>query len=202
MDKAEAMRLLEHAAPEMTLEPEQHAAVYDAMVNEPSLRPGGVVLELGVCCGRTSILLAYIAKHKQMAYHGIDIFAICKEEEYRKAMDATGLPYTLHVGWTTSEKSPFAPDMPEVQWDTPINFLFIDASHTEPWFSADCKKYLPLVVPGCVVAFDDWRPEYAEYPEGAANAIPLHLAEAFTAGWEDLGWIDNRIRLKRKPIAG
>lgn len=193
MNKEEILRSIESCTGMYTLEPHQHAALHDLLVDDPALGPGGIILELGVAFGRTSILLAALAEKHQMEYHGIDIFILCKEQEFRKAMDATGLPYTLHVGFTTGQLWDALPDVKEVPWNKPISLLFVDACHQDPWFSADCRKYLPLVEPGGLVVFDDWETD----PAGPHIDVATQ-GEKYTADWETVAWLDERIMIKRK----
>jgi hypothetical protein len=139
--------------------------------------------------------MAYIAKHLDLEFHAIDCFVLCKEEQYRKTLDATGLPYNLHVGTTSSVTQGAPSGMVEVPWKDPVSFLLIDAAHNEPWFSADCRKWLPLIESGGIVAFDDWA---EPNPVGNAHWAIAHFGEMYTKDWEDLGWIGNRLRIKRK----
>ena len=193
MDKEEALKLSELATPMYTLD--AHDELYD-LVASLDIKPGDVLMELGCAFGRTSIILAYIAKHRGAEFHAIDCFILSPEEEYRKALNASGLPYNLHVGLTTGVGSPNHPHLKEVSWDREIAFLFIDAAHTEPWFSADCIKYLPLLKKGGVVAFDDWADPNTE---GNAHFAVAHFGQMHTEGWDDLGWYAKRLRVKRKP---
>ena len=119
------------------------------------------------------------------------------EQTYRDVMNQSELPYTLHVNWTSSCPVPGRQNLVEVEWNSPIHFLFIDASHNEPWFSADCKKWLPLVAPGGIVAFDDWPAEVVT-GTGAHDAIAIY-GEEYTKDWVDLGWLE-RVRIKQKPL--
>lgn len=198
MNVEEAMSICSKAKEMYTLDYNNHIMLYEFLVKQ-SFPEGAKVVELGCCYGRTSLLLAYIAKHKNWNFHSVDCFVLSPESEYLDVMNKSELPYTLHVNWTSSCVVPQRANLTEVQWDSFVHFLFIDASHNEPWFSADCKKWLPLVTPGGIVAFDDWPP--VEEPLtgiGAHDAIGIY-GEQLTHDWIDLGWC-GRVRMKQKPI--
>ena len=205
MNLDEAMTICRTAPATYTLDETNHAELYNFLskFNFPS---GARIVELGCCAGRTSLILAYLSKYKNWDFHAVDCFVLNAEHEYRQVMDNSKLPYTLHVNWTSSITVPTKPTLTEVPWDAPIHFLFIDASLNEPWFSGDCRKWIPFVVPGGIVAFDDWPGNIENGAlvdnlfvdgTGAHDAIKIYGSQ-FTTNWIDLGWC-GRVRIKQKP---
>lgn len=195
MNIEEAMNVCRTAQDKYTLDDNNHAALYELLAKQ-SFPDGANIVELGCCYGRTSLILAYVAKHKNWDFHAVDCFILSPEADYRNVMNNSNLPYTLHVNWTSGCTVPQRADLYEIKWDSLVHFLFIDASHNEPWFSADCKKWLPWVAPGGIVAFDDWPAEEVT-GAGAHDAIAIY-GEQLTKDWVDLGWC-GRVRIKQKP---
>lgn len=191
-------------------ENEREGVYYAAMNSTPK---HGLIVEIGVCWGLTSVALAAAAKIQEAEFHAIDPFLLeGSPAEFSAMMDRKGLPYFLHVGGASSDCFGFA----EIGWmpDRGINFLLIDGAHNEPFVSLDCRKWLPLVASGGVVAFDDWgldpatgRPytadeawkhrDNAEKPHNPHWAIP-YFGTMYTEGWEDAGNV-GRVVMRRKP---
>lgn len=196
MNLNDAMAICRTAPATYTLDDSNHIELYNLIskINFPS---GARIVELGCCAGRTSLLLAYVSKYKNWDFHAVDCFILSREDEYRRVMNDSQLPYTLHVNWTSDCTVPQRADLYEVPWSSPVHFLFVDASHTEPWFSADCRKWLPWVVPGGIVAFDDWPADFNPDRPDAHDAIAIY-GERFTQDWFDLGWC-GRVRIKQRP---
>ncbi len=180
---------------------------------QKSIWSGGVIVELGVCNGRASVFLATVANALEQEYYGIDCFVLAgSEAKFRSLMLRYRLNYTLLVGGTSSDVEHAGAK--KVPWnnDRLIDLLIIDASHTEPWFSQDCRRWLPLVKPGGYVYFDDWGIKNNGEALTAKEAIacstpgPTHnphwpipyYGTKYTQGWEDLGMI-SRGKLMRKP---
>lgn len=125
---------------------EEHLWLFELMKEHCPDNP--VILELGICNGRTACLLSYFAGQLGGEYHGVDIFSLeSNAEQFEKRMKAAGLDYNLYVFLTN-----------EVDWKKPVDILLIDAAHNEPFVSQDCEKYLPFVKPGGLVIFDDCPP--------------------------------------------
>lgn len=89
----------------------------------------------------------------------------------RKLVDAGVAPWCRLVPARTLEAAH--------AWPTPIDFLYIDADHSEAGCGADLRAWAPLVRPGGVIAGDDYnhrafpgvRPAWDTY--AAANGLEL-----------------------------
>lgn len=74
--------------------------------------------------------------------------------------------------------------------------LLIDASHTDPWVSADMAFWLPLLKPGAPVFFHDYdgREDPASCHADTRRAIERH-----TSSWV-MEYFVHGLMVKRKPI--
>lgn len=199
-----------YGIPESEREGIYHAAL-DALPPK-----GGLIVEIGVCWGITSVALGQAAKERKAEFHAIDVFLLeGSATAWRTMMSERSLPATLHVGGSSGPVNWADQHMDETSWlpHKPIDFLLIDGAHNEPFVSSDCKKWLRLVAPGGVVAFDDWgldsgglpitmqdawqHRDNAEPPHNPHWAIP-YFGTIFTTGWEDLPPV-GRVILKRRP---
>lgn len=132
---------------------QEQAAVYRQAMK---LGPGQVAVEVGICNGKTSAVLAYAARERGFEAFGVDAFLLdSNPDEIRARMKELDLPFTLFYARTSPEPIPQRPGLPLVEWSRPIDFLIIDASHTDPWVSSDHDFWLPFVKPGGFVAFHD-----------------------------------------------
>lgn len=149
---------------------DQHELIYKYALKVPK---GGVVLEIGVCNGKTAAMLALVGKEKGFDYYGIDNFSL----EGTKA-DVDAHLQRLGVAGEIIEA-----DSRTYDWTLPIDLLFIDGGHDEANVSVDCQKYIPFVKPGGVVIFDDWAlDETRANPHWAVG----HYGTTATEGWEDI----------------
>jgi predicted O-methyltransferase YrrM len=155
------------------------------------LRRNAIVVELGVWQGRSACLLAKIAQQRDGFFYAIDHFEHpgCSRQKVLDRLEARGLDRISVV----LEQS-----TGNVLWgDLKIDFLHIDADHTSPGIDADCAKFLPLVQPGGVVAFDDYaqlstEAHYPDVKRMADRECPESL-------WEDLGVTDGMKFFRRRP---
>lgn len=176
------------------------------------------IVELGVCHGLCSVVLVDLAERFLGEYYGIDCFILdATEEEWRdtiKKKFGVGTQQRAHlwVGGTSSRVEVRGKWLEEVPVIKDIDLLVIDASHTEPWFSEDCRKWLPQVKPGGLVIFDDWgvredgpipwHEAYLAQGEGPNHnphwAIPF-FGTLYTIGWELVATVDRDV-VMRKPL--
>ena len=178
-----------------SLAPHNHFVIFETI----KLLERPVIMELGVCHGRTSALLAYIAQCREGEYHGIDTFELeGTADEYRAALQALELPFNLHVGSTNG----YHPVQPEHRfkacpnWNTPLDVLLIDASHDMPNVQLDCEQWIPHVKPGGIVIFDDW----VEGPPGSNHHWGIdYYGNQHTEGWQQLSPPGYKLLIKRRP---
>lgn len=169
----------------------QQEEIFNCLKDIPE---GAVIVELGVCHGKTFYILSEIARSVGGEAHGVDHFGLeGTAQEVRQALDSLGAVYTIHESTTQA-----------LAWDKQIDVLLVDAGHDEANVSADCAKWIPFVGPGGIVIFHDWFHDDDERDSNAHWAIAWYGKRA-CAGWIDLQK-DNPIpgtmfglRMWRKP---
>lgn len=160
--------------------------------------PGGAVsMELGVCNGKTSAVLAWCAARRGFEAHGIDAFVLENDPiTFRAAMARADLVYRLHHGLTTEEPHPDAPaDLRAVPWERPVDLLLVDAAHLDPWISADLARWLPLLRVGGVAMFHD----YDAWPDPASAHAAVRAAVDRETGEWPMDCYLHGLMVKRKP---
>lgn len=158
----------------------QQELLYELALTIPD---NGTIVELGVCHGKTAIVLAIAAAHTDSRYVGIDNWSLeSSEEEVLQHLDEVGgeLPNEWHLDWGLINACSWASETAE--GISKIDFLVIDAGHDEENVSKDCALWIPLVKPGGIVVFDDW-PSGPRWWESCHAAIRKH-AEVWCAEWE------------------
>lgn len=128
-----------------------------------------VALELGVCHGRTFVLLAAM---------GYELYGV---DDYSLEGSASELR-----GWVSEnslEGAIIESSTRNAIWHKEVDVLIVDAGHSEPDVSADISKYLPFLRPGGIVFFDDYADTGLPREQDAHWAIKAY-ADAATVGWE------------------
>jgi predicted O-methyltransferase YrrM len=86
-------------------------------------------------------------------------------------------------------------------WSGDIDFLFIDADHTEAGARADWEAFSGFVVPGGVVAFHDARSGHEggpfAHPGPTAVVDSLFRGDARTEGWRIVEEVDSVVAVER-----
>lgn len=177
-------------------EREQHL-LWELVVAE--VPEGGLIVELGLCWGKTAVVLALAAKQKQGRYWGLDNWSLeGSYEEVERLLWET-------VGGDDDPRTP--PDWSWAltkgntgeHWDAgqPVDFLLIDAGHDEVNVTKDCEMWIPSVAPGGLVAFDD-VPSGPGWREHAHHAVREQM-EKWTGDWENAAsW--GKLWIRRKPL--
>jgi len=134
--------------------------------------PGGASVEVGALHGRS--VLAWAGKR---AGRG-DVLVVddlCRPSlVHNLPGDATLI---RGLSWEVAENLPC------------LAFCFIDADHGEN-FAKDLAAYVPLIVPGGVIAFHDYEPD-------RFMVKPLVDGWQAEAGWECLGLVGSLIAFRR-----
>lgn len=149
-----------------------------------SLPIGSNILEVGIANGRTAAMLSCVATNNGLNYYGIDPWFLNDGEPVKKKLDEHSLKYTL-----------FETVSANVNFDKPLHLLFIDGGHDEANVSVDCDKFIPLVVKGGYVAFDDYEDPYN--PDSPHKAVRLN-ADRHTEAWVYCGHYGGRLLIRRK----
>ena len=144
-----------------------------------------VIVELGVCRGKTALLLAYVASRLGFYYFGVDDFSLeGSEVEISKNMIKHNLEYNLLVGKTN-----------EVAWDKQIDLLIVDAGHDPDNTKKDYSRWIPFVKAGGYVFMHDYEEPYnSQSPHWGVR----YYGDQATVGWEDVG-MSEYMKIKRRP---
>lgn len=101
------------------------------------------ILELGVRAGDSTIVLLQAANEIEGTVHSIDV-AVCPIAKERVK------EYGFEGHWHFIQG-----DDLQVQWDEPINLLFIDTSHECGQTLRELGKYEPFVIEGGIIILHD-----------------------------------------------
>lgn len=190
----ECLDMARQAVGRYTLEDIQQEFIYTYAMK---VKPGGVALELGVCNGRTAVVLAHCAKKIGFEAHGIDCFVLENSPgEIKELMFKLDLPYHLHVGGTAGPVLTSKYNSRMVSWNRPIDLLIVDASHIDPWVTADLERFLPFVIPGGVAIFHDYP---VREIEDDPHQDVKKAVDNETWDW-DMEYYIEELMCKRKPI--
>lgn len=118
-----------------------------------SLRPGSTILEIGVEFGRSTSILAQVAKAQGHKLVLVDPFVDpvsgtramemlarvgCEFVLFKMTTARAFLKYRLYMGLTN------------------LGLAHIDGDHTREGIETDCRMILPLVLPGGLACFHDY----------------------------------------------
>lgn len=149
----------------------------------------GLIVELGVCHGGTGLMLAYVASCLGSNYLGVDDWSL--EGSYENVVSLFAANLVSPPAWTLIKGKTQEVSLPS----RPINMLFIDAGHDEANVFRDVERWVPRVMPGGIVAFDDY-PQGPDWLDSCHWAV-RQAAENVTASWEHIGsWEGLLIRRK------
>jgi predicted O-methyltransferase YrrM len=146
-------------------------------------RPGCRVLELGSRRGNST--LAFLAAAEESGGH---VWS-CDIEDVRRYPDGIG-PFGRSPQWTFTCGDDLDPDV-QARLPAGVDVLFVDTSHEYAATLAECRVYVPRVVPGGIALFHDTKltgwPGYewdGDTPP-VRQALDDYCAEAGLS-WEEL----------------
>lgn len=187
------LQVARHFTDHYSLDEEQQFYVYRYAMQVPA---GGAAVELGICNGKTTAVLAHCAKRRGFEVHGIDAFILENSQaELEKAFADLDLPCTIHYALTSSAPIP-QKQLAPVPWTRPVDFLLIDGSHTDPWAEADFAEWIPRVRPGGVAMFHDYDGKFD--PQSPHHAVRV-AAEKHTGHWATEYYV-NGLMIRRAPL--
>lgn len=158
------------------------------------MAPDGHFVELGPWMGATTIAIARVANERGAEFVTVDRFTAdfglndnvaSSPEALRENLVAAGIdPLPCIVEGDSS-------DVPESIES--VGFLFIDTEHDAKTVGRELSAWLPLTVPGAVIAFHDygWHDRYPDY----TPAIDRNLKRI--GEWELVGQVGYMAGFKR-----
>lgn len=117
-----------------------------------SLKPKSTIVEIGVEYGRSSFLLAQVAKQKDLNLFLIDNFEQDNGEEAKACVEKWRLDYDLIPVARLIVNSSLDATLPVKK----IDMLHIDGDHTAEGVRNDMFTWIPMVKKGGVVCFHDY----------------------------------------------
>lgn len=184
----------------------EQKAIFDCV--HETVPEGGVIVELGVCNGKTSALLMFATRNVKAKYHGVDNFSLEGNPALVKdRLEKIGL-YPAFAGNTTlrfiappNPKSQYVihvGNTQDIPWSEPIDFLIIDAGHDEANIKPDIEKWLPFVKSGGIVVFHDWD---EVFDRNKCHWAIRYYGDMHTGTWEDIpsSTTGMGLKMRRKP---
>jgi predicted O-methyltransferase YrrM len=168
---------------------EEGKCLYECSSQVPE---NGVIVELGSFCGKSSRIIADVARSRKAKLYCVDAFIPHFDGVPTKAEDAL-------KEFTEKVLTPFYDQVELIKKDTAvaaeyfkqdIDFLFIDADHSYGGVVRDCTAWLPKLKSGSLVAFHDYNSE--------SWGDVKRAAQLFVSGWHNIR-NDYSIAVFRKP---
>lgn len=138
------------------------------------------LVEVGSYCGRSTVALGSVVRAR--GREGARVFAIDPHAGVVGALDCglVSLAPTLETFRSNIAAAglgeivePIVARSTEVDWDRPIDFLFIDGLHDYPSVARDFFHFEHWLVPGALIAFHDDAPYYPGVAAFVAERIEL-----------------------------
>lgn len=183
----EVLQVARRASDHYSLSEREQELLFEVAMGLPT---GALIVELGVCNGKTALILAAVAEAKQGLYIGVDNWSL--EGSFGEVFDL------MHAAFGTSRWQLWQGDTHTIELPAfPIDLLLIDAGHQEEAVSVDCERWIPTVRPGGIVAFDDY-PGERNWRDSCHWAV-REYGEMWTEGF-DLVAYWGKIMVRRKPL--
>ena len=141
--------------------------------------PAVTFVEIGSFCGRSTVVLGLTIKalgSPQTQLHAIDPHdgevSTLEQGVMRTAPTLELFTHNVAGAGLDGIVVPHVAGAPDVPWDRPVTFLFVDGLHDYAHVSGDFAHFAPFVSPGGFVAFHD----YADYFPGVKSTVDELLA--------------------------
>jgi predicted O-methyltransferase YrrM len=137
--------------------------------------PAVCLVEIGSYCGGSTVVIARAAARRNPAatVYAIEPFTFHEaryQRDYESLFDANVTDWNL-AGRIVKVKARSHDAVRD--WRRPIDFLYVDGDHAYGAVTADIRDWVPLVRPGGLVCFHDYKPEGKE---GVRRAVDEHVA--------------------------
>lgn len=143
------------------------------------------IVELGVFQGRTALIMAWGAKLGHGAHvTGIDPWDLegnVYDPPFTEADSRRWAEYRINelgYGDAITLIQAFSHDVAEWWIPRPVGLLYVDGDHTKEGARRDIESWAPHLVPGAVIAVDDYG--HPDWP-GVGQAVDELVAEGFLA---------------------
>lgn len=172
--------------------------VYDRIVDH--VKPGGVLVEVGVLMGRTLIWMAHLNKvrNKFHRVYGVDHFfghidkwhpqlgmeANPPEIRHLSMLEAVTFyaqKFNVEFDFTLIQKE--SSDGADFFEDGTVDFVWLDAGHSKDEVSRDIAKWWPKISNGGILAGDDWNPQWPGVIDAVTEAFPTAVDPSASTSW-------------------
>lgn len=181
----EVLTLARRCNPHYSMTEREQDLLYEIAMTLNS--PAPLLIELGVCNGKTAVILSYVAKALGGHYIGVDNWSLegTRDEVWAHITEAGLAPWAELIQGDTHSVP--VPDR--------IDLLLIDAGHQESAVSVDCERWIPHVRSGGLVAFDDY--DGILLPDSPHVGVYKH-AEKWTSTWRPIMFY-GKLLIRRVP---
>ncbi len=168
-----------HVSYETAFHETEGRAFYDTLL---TLDPGSQLVEVGIQHGRSTSILAQVARD---AGHKLFLIDPMPESTFCPMMDHLGVAY--HLVALRTEDVPAAL-LPEV-----IDFVHIDGDHSADGITIDCLRLLPRVRRGGYACFHDYRQQSLPEVEPTVNKFVCNG----TGEWKQVSFTHSLLIVRR-----
>lgn len=172
-------------------DPDEIEALYKYACEVPA---DGVIVEIGVYCGRSSSVLLQAAQASGALVELIDPWVWMGDDAKALFYKTVLRDFARTTRFNVHEMS--SQDAAERLSISAIGLLHIDGDHQEDGVRHDCENWLPRLKSGGVACFHDYARKGADGVEEVFPGIRAAV-DQYTAGWEDLGVV-NTLAMRRK----
>lgn len=130
------------------------------------LKNNALIVELGIGYGRTTTIMAEIAKHKNQTHIAIDNFCQDDGQRYKKHQQDRFNKYN----WNKSKLlESDTVDAVKKTGKKKVDLLLVDGDHTAEGVTRDIKAWLPRVKKGSYILFHDYGRDSLPGPHAAVQ---------------------------------
>ena len=181
----DVMKLTQTVSAEAAFNMDACRAFYDTVMK---LSPCSTIVEVGVEYGRSTSILAQVAKEQGYRLLLIDPFVTKRTgPKVVEMLLGVGAPFTLYC-MTTAEFEVKAPWSRDIR----IDLLHIDGDHTRENVERDCAMFLPMVSAGGYACFHDYG------RDSLPDVFPVVNEYTKNDGWEEVGTFGTLHVVRRK----
>lgn len=144
----EVYKIVEESASEAAFNREEARELYNLLLLLPE--PSNIV-EIGIQYGRSTSVIASVAKHKDLRFTAIDNWKQDVSQEARNHVLDQIAKYDWKFNMETADSVHASKS-----YALPINLIHIDGDHEYSSVLEDCRLWLPKVVRGGYALFDDY----------------------------------------------
>ncbi len=181
----EIYQIVEESSHEAAFNEAECEAMYNVLNR---LQIGADVVEIGLQFGRSTTVIAEVAKYKGFNFTAIDFWVEGESPEAKAHLLSQKEKHGWNFNLVDADSGPLGK-----AWKEPIYFIHIDGNHTYEGVKADCEGWLDKVTVGGYALFDDYG--HDSLP-GVYKAVTEYMD--VRPGWEFQGRYGNKLGIFRQ----